>query len=69
MVGNFQQYDTVWPQKSGIQDKAGNFISADSQVVILEFYPDEQVKVCRFGDYRDTVVTQLSNLSRWKAKK
>jgi len=61
------QYGVYYP-KGLIQGDKGRIISPDSQVVVLSIEPDGTTNVCRFGDYRDSIITHTSNLSKWKRK-
>jgi hypothetical protein len=62
-----KQYEVYYP-KGFIQGEKGRIISQDSQVVVLAIHPDGNVVVCRFGDYRDSIITHTNNLSKWKVK-
>ncbi len=52
-----------------IQDKMGNMISTDSQVVVLSIDQKGNCLVCRYGNYKDSVRTNVQYLSKIKAKK
>ena len=67
MDSPINQYGVYYP-KGFIQGEKGRIISQDSQVVVLAIHPDGNVVVCRFGDYRDSIITHKSNLSKWKVK-
>ena len=67
MESPIKQYEIYYP-KGFIQGDKGRVISQDSQVVVLSIDPDGTAVVCRFGDYRDSIITHISNLSKWKRK-
>lgn len=60
-------YEVYYP-KGLIQGEKGRIISQDSQVVVLSIDKEGTANVCRFGDYRDSIFTHVSNLSKWKIK-
>jgi hypothetical protein len=67
MESPINQYGVYYP-KGLIQGDKGRIISPDSQVVVLSIEPDGTANVCRFGDYKDSIITHVSNLSKWKRK-
>ena len=67
MVSQIELYGIYYP-KGLIQGDKGRIISPDSQVVVLSLESDGTAVVCRFGDYRDSIITHKSNLSKWKSK-
>jgi hypothetical protein len=64
---SIKQYGTYYP-KGLIQGDKGRIISPDSQVVVLSIDKEGTANVCRFGDYKDSIITHVSNLSKWKRK-
>lgn len=66
-MASVEQYGVYYP-KGLIQGQKGRIISPDSQVVVLSLESDGTAVVCRFGDYRDSIITHKSNLSKWKSK-
>ena len=61
-----RQYDIVAPKQDLSDRKQGRMISVDSKVVILDMLPDNKALVCRYGNYQDSVVTDLNLLSDGK---
>jgi hypothetical protein len=64
----FRQYGVYWP-KTLLRDVGGRLITPDSQIIILSLNDSGDCIVCRFGNYRDSVNTHISNLGLCRARK
>ena len=67
MESPINQYGIYYP-KGLLRGEKGRIISPDSQVVVLSIDKEGTANVCRFGDYKDSIYTHVSNLSKWKVK-
>lgn len=67
MASNIDLYGVYYPIDS-IVSSGKSTITTDSRIVVMEFLGDK-VKVCRFGNYKETAITGISNLSKIQTKR
>lgn len=67
MASNIELYGVYYPIDS-IVSSGKSTITIDSRVVVMEFL-GEKAKVCRYGNYKETAITGINNLSKIQTKR